>query len=489
MDTAIISASGVRGIVGSSLDAGMLTQFSTAFGTFLTLSPCKSDHDERGRPDLRKTVVVGRDSRMSGEMAYHSVLAGLIGTGCHVIDVGLCPTPTILLMAKELNSHGSVAITASHNPVEWNGLEFSVDSGRLLNRSERQQFMGIYQSKNFRLAGWDQQGAVEIFEGAINSHIEKIMNLSWVNLHSTHRRALKVVIDCGNGAGSVASPRLLKKLGCEVIELNCIPDGNFPRPPEPTPTSLHQLCSVVQSTAADVGLAHDGDADRLIIVSEEGIPLSGEHTFTFAADLILNKHPGDFVGTVSTSLMLDDVANRHRTQFHRTQVGVAFIVEKMRETGAVIGGEGTGGVIFPELQYTTDGLASISAVVQRLADSDRTISALVKSNPHYVMCQKRLESPSEQVSDAVVRLMAQICSKQGDLEMDGASLDLTDGVKRCWGDRWVIVRKSGTEPVLRIFSEAPNLRQAERLCNETLQILRRLLKRVIKTTPTHESYD
>jgi phosphomannomutase len=476
MNTPIVSVSGIRGIVGKSLDAAILTQFATAFGTLVNTARKRSLCDEGNNSNLPKTVVVGRDSRVSGEMVRHSILAGLISTGCRVIDVGLCPTPTILLMAKELNANGSIAITASHNPVEWNGLEFAFESGRLLNRQEREQFMEIHRSKDFHLAKWYQQGSVETFQGAIRRHIEKILDCDWVNLKLVRERALRVVIDCGNGAGSVASPHLLRQLGCEVIEVNCIPNGHFSRSAEPTPDALDQLCKAVQTNRADIGFAHDGDADRLVIVAEDGAPLGSEYTLALAADFILNRRHGDVVSTVSTSLMIDDIAARHHAQVHRTPVGVGFVVEKMRETNAIIGGEGTGGVVFPEIQYTTDGLASIAAIAHQLAESNTTISALVNSIPSYTMCQKKVESPSQSVSEAVVQRAAEIYAMEVQLAEEGrVSLDLTDGVKRVWRDSWVNIRKSGTEPVIRVFSEARTSDLAEVLCNETVETLKQIM--------------
>lgn len=476
MDTPIISVSGVRGIVGKSLNAAMLTQFATAFGIMVNKAKCQYQLGERHNPNPSKTVVVGRDSRVTGEMVRHSILAGLISTGCRVIDVGLCPTPTILLMAKELNASGSIAITASHNPVEWNGLEFAFESGRLLNRGEREQFMEIYRSKDFHLANWNQQGSVETYKDAIKQHIKTILGCDWVNLELVRERALKVVIDCGNGAGSIASPHLLRQLGCQVVEVNCVPDGHFPRSAEPTPDALGQLCKAVHADSADVGFAHDGDADRLVVVSEDGVPLSSEYTLALCADFVLNKKNGDVVSTVSTSLMIDDITARHHAQVHRTPVGVGFVVEKMRETNAVIGGEGTGGVVFPEIQYTTDGLASIAAIIHKLAESNTTISALVKSMPSYAMFQKKLESPSQSVSETIVRRAAEFYAEEGQkAEEEEVSLDLTDGVKRVWKDSWVNIRKSGTEPVIRVFSEARTSDRAEALCNETVETLKQLM--------------
>ncbi len=476
MDTPIVSVSGVRGIVGNSLNAAMLTQFATAFGTLVNKKDNRNQHDDGGNSNSPNTVVIGRDSRVTGEMVRHSILAGLIATGCRVIDVGLCPTPTILLMAKELNASGSIVITASHNPVEWNGLEFALESGRLLNRVERGQFMEIYRSTEFRHVNWNQQGTLEAYEGAIERHIEKILDCDWVNLELVRERSLKVVIDCGNGAGSTASPHLLRRLGCRVTELHCVPDGHFPRSAEPTPDALGQLCKAVLVNEADIGFAHDGDADRLVVVSEQGAPLSSEYTFALSADFILGKRSGDVVGTVSTSRMIDDIAARHHAQVHRTAVGVGFVVEKMRDTDAVVGGEGTGGVVFPEIQYTTDGLSSAAAIVHQLAESNTTISTLINSIPSYAMCQKKLESPSQSVSEAVVKRAADMYAAESQLSgKEEVSLDLTDGVKRVLGDGWVNIRKSGTEPVIRVFSEAPTSERADVLCNETVETLKQLM--------------
>ena len=451
----IISISGVRGTVGRALDPSLLTRFASAFGTLID----------------GQTVVVGRDTRTSGPMAHHAILAGLVATGCKVIDIGICPTPTVLLMSKVLNAGGSIVITASHNPIDWNGIEFASESGRLLNEVERTRLMGLYESENFKLAAWNKQGSVEVIDTAIDRHVDSVLSCDWVVRDRTHPHALKVVIDCGNGAGSVISPRLLRELGCEIIELNCTPDGYFPRPAEPTPDALGQLCEVVKSESADLGFAHDGDADRLVLVSEEGVPLSSEYTFALAAEFLLNKRKGNIVATVSTSRMLDDVADRHGVKLHRTPVGVGFVVEKMRATSAVIGGEGTGGVIYPELQYTTDGIASIAAIVQLLIESSAsTISEVIASLPSYAICKEKLEVPSQQVADAVLQLAIESYKDE--------TLDLADGVKRVWEDRWVNIRKSGTEPVIRVFSEAQTAEEAQALCDSTLDTLKSLIQRV-----------
>ena len=459
----IISVSGVRGQVGISLDVSTITRFALAFGTYVG----------------GKTVVIGRDSRTSSPMIRHAVLAGLFATGCHVIDVGLCPTPTVLLMAKTLGAQGSITITASHNPVEWNGIEFASESGKLLTQTERDELMRIYETEDFTLAPWNNQGTFEELEDATTHHLEQIFNSPWLDIDLIRNAKLKVALDCGNGAGCVISPSLLQELGCQVVEINCVPDGNFRRPAEPTPDAISELCEKVRETCADIGFAHDGDADRVVIVTDGGIALSGEWTLAFVTDFILRKTKGDIVVTVSTSRMMDDIAAKHGVTLHRTKVGVGWVVETMLEVNAVIGGEGTGGVIYPTINWTTDGIASIAAIVQHLAEANTTVTALVEAMPHYEMCRKKLEIPSQEVATQLVELALKMYEKESTSTAEsGPFLELTDGIKRVWDDRWVNIRKSGTEPVIRVFSEAPTAIEAEALCDKTLESLKMLMKQI-----------
>ncbi len=459
----IISVSGVRGQVGISLDASTITRFSLAFGTFVG----------------GKTVVIGRDSRTSSPMIRHAVIAGLFATGCHVIDVGLCPTPTVLMMAKSLNAAGSITITASHNPVEWNGIEFATESGKLLTQTDRDELIHIFETEDFALAPWDKQGTLEELENATTHHLEQIFNSPWLDIGLVQDAKLKVVLDCGNGAGGVISPDLLQEFGCEAIEINCVPDGNFRRSAEPTPDAIAELCEEVRVFEADVGFAHDGDADRVVVVTDQGVPLSGEWTIAFVADFILNKTIGDIVVTVSTSRMMDDIAAKHGVKLHRTKVGVGWVVEKMNEVNAVIGGEGTGGVIYPSINYTTDGIASIAAIVQYIAESNSTVTELVDAMPKYEMCRKKLEIPSQKIATQLIENALGYYEKEpSSTHKPKPSLELTDGIKRVWDDRWVNIRKSGTEPVIRVFSEAPTASEAETLCDETLESLNKLMKQI-----------
>jgi phosphomannomutase len=457
----IVSVSGVRGEVGVSLDVRIITRFAMAFGTFVG-----------GR-----TVVIGRDTRTSSPTVRHAVLAGLFATGCHVIDVGLCPTPTILLTAKALRAQGSITITASHNPVAWNGIEFASASGRLLTQEERDELMRIYETEDFALAPWNEQGTLETYGDAVGYHLDQILCFPWLAPDLIQKAELKVVIDCGNGAGSVMSPSLLRKLGCRVVALHCVADGHFRRPAEPTPEALDALCKTVLASGADIGFAHDGDADRLVVVTERGVPLSGEWTLAFSADFMLSKTKGDVVATVSTSRMLDDIAANHGVTLHRTKVGVGWVVEKMHEVNAAVGGEGTGGVIYPDIHYTTDGIASIAAIVQYLAESGATVTQLVENMPQYQMCRKKLEISSQEFATRLVDLALEVYKEACDAGTE-PQLELTDGVKRVWNDRWVNIRPSGTEPVIRVFSEAPTLTAAEQLCDETIEMLTTLMKQI-----------
>jgi phosphomannomutase len=274
---------------------------------------------------------------------------------------------------------------------------------------------------------------------------------------------LKVVIDCCNGAGSVISPKLLRQLGCEVIELSCHPDGKFPRHPEPTPKHLSQLCAIVRAQNADIGFAHDSDADRLALVSDQAEAISNEYTLVLAADFILSKQKGPVVSTLSTSMMMDYVARKHDVPMYRTEVGVGNVVQKMQEVSAVIGGEGTGGVIFPDIHYTTDGMTALALIIQQCAETEATISELISQIPQYSIIKKKIDIGTQELADALTQQAAQYYADE--------NLDLTDGVKIIRKDSWVNIRKSGTEPVIRVFSEARTTEEAEILCDSTLEMI------------------
>ena len=465
MSELIISASGARGVIGESLTPERVVRLAAAFGNFIG----------SGR------IVVGYDSRTSGPMMMHSVYAGLLATGCDILDVGMCPTPTILFMSRVEQADGSIVITASHNPAEWNGLEFAAQAGRLLNGQDLKSFLDIYHNQKLRLCSWNKQGKIKKLNQAISHHINAILEAQWVDLEQTHSRQLSVVIDAGNGVGSRISPVLLRALGCKVSEVFCHPDGSFPRPSEPYPEALSKLCQTVQSVGADLGLAHDGDADRLVIVDELGHAIGSEYTFALVADFLLGKtdQPAFIVATISTSRLIEDVAHRHKAELFRVPVGVSFVVEKMKQLSKdnpealVLGGEGTGGVILPNWQHTTDGIAAISVIVQMLAESDDSIQSRVRNLPEYKMHKIKLKIDRQATADELVRRAAVIFS-----QLSNSILDLTDGIRCVWPDRWVGIRKSGTEPVVRIFSEANSSGTAKELALQTQQSLQEVIMQI-----------
>jgi phosphomannomutase len=310
----------------------------------------------------------------------------------------------------------------------------------------------------------DKLGSVEKDDTAVERHISKILSLPYIDAKFIQSRGLKVVIDCCNGAGSVISPKLLRELGCEVIELGCQPDGDFPRHPEPAPENLSQLCEIVRMQNADIGFAHDSDADRLAIVSDKAEAISNEYTLVLASDFILGKQKSPVVATVSTSMMMDDIARKHEVSIYRTEVGVGNVVQKMQQVKAAIGGEGTGGVVFPDIHYTTDGITALAVIMQHLAESDATISTLIDQIPKYSIIKKKIEIPNQKLAGDLMHKAAQYFADENP--------DLTDGVKIIRKDSWVNIRKSGTEPVIRVFSEAKTTEDAEELCDSTMEIIK-----------------
>jgi phosphomannomutase len=381
-----------------------------------------------------------------------------------VVDLGICPTPTILLRAKDLEVDGSLTITASHNPIEWNGIEFAASCGSLLTPEQSAELIRIYENGEDKLTPHDKLGSVKQDDTAVERHISKILSLPYINIELIKSRRLKVVIDCCNGAGSVISPKLLRELGCEVIELSCQPDGKFPRHPEPVPEHLSQLCEIVRAQNADIGFAHDSDADRLAIVSDKAEAISNEYTLVLASDFILSRRKGPVVTTSSTSMIMDYIAQKHNVPLYRTKVGVGNVVQEMQKVNAVVGGEGTGGVIFPEIHHTTDGIMALAVIIQKLAESETTISVLVSEIPQYYIIKRRLEIPTQKLADALIQKAVQYYADE--------NLDLTDGVKIIRKDSWVNIRKSGTEPVIRVFSEAKTTEEAEKLCDSTMEVIK-----------------
>lgn len=438
MSQLMISISGIRGVVGDGLSPELVLNFTQAFGTYLG----------NGK------VVVGRDSRVSGPMMKHAVFAGLLASGCDIVDVGMCPTPTIQMAVEHLKTRGGIAITASHNPIEWNALKLIDSTGMFLDEIQAKKVIKLAAEKNFHHVSWDQIGKTEHFPNAIDHHIDSIFKLDLIDPELIASKKFKVVVDCVNGAGGTILPRFLEVLGCEAIFINQEPTGLFPRAPEPLPENLKELGKKVRATKADIGFAVDPDVDRLAIVSEKGKPLGEEYTLVLAVNYVLQKRSSPVVANASVTQAIDDIASQYRAKVIRTKVGEIFVSQKMKEVGAAIGGEGNGGVILPELHLGRDAPLGIALTLQQLALYDGSISALCGSLPQYFQAKNRIAIKNINVTD----LLDEIIEKNKRLK-----IDLTDGVKFLWKNRWVQIRPSNTEPIIRIYSEAKTAEEANAL--------------------------
>ncbi|HEV2826231.1 MAG TPA: phosphoglucosamine mutase [Pyrinomonadaceae bacterium] len=422
-----ISISGVRGVIGESLSPTLLTRFAQAFGTYVGSG----------------TIVIGRDPRTSGEMVKQAVIAGLLSSGCRVIDIGMCPVPTIQLLVRQHGAHGGLAITASHNPAEWNALKFIGADGLFLNSGAAREMLDIYhQGEYTKVAGAEMREVAEI-PGATDLHIQKILDVLGPLPQS--EKPLRVVLDACNGAGSLVGPNLLKALGVEVVPINSTPNGLFPRPAEPLPENLTDLCTAVKEQRADIGFAQDMDADRLAIVSEQGVPIGEDYTLVLATLYVLGKEPGPVVANLSSTSVLQEVVNRFSCPLYLTRIGEANVTEEMQKQNAVIGGEGNGGVIYPRINFARDSLTGMALILHLLAETGETISELVNSFPRFSLIKERLACPSDKIS-VVLRMLRR--------EYANYPLDLRDGVKVVLPSGWFLVRGSNTEPIIRVVAEA-----------------------------------
>ena len=426
-----IGITGVRGIVGETFTPELAVEFAEAFGTYL----------DRGR------ILVCRDTRPTGPMIRSAVLAGLLAAGCEVIDLGVCPTPSMQLAVKWLKADGGIAITAGHNPWQWNALKFVRADGLYLNPTQGEELLDIFHQGEFAKATWDtiRQGVQT--SNPIEEHI-KVLEKSFA-ADTIRAQRLTVAVDCCNGACSFLSPKWLATLGCEVLAVNDNPSAPFPHAPEPKPETMAQLCAVVKAGRAAIGFAHDADGERLGIVTDLGEPLSEELTLAIAADIRLKTKPGVVVTNISTSSAIDVIAARHGGSVVRTPVGQAYISEGLIEHNGVLGGEGSGGITVPEVHLTHDSAAAIGLILEYMAQSGERISSLVGQLP-------RLTTLKHNVAVEPHRLYSLLQEFRAVVEREGIEVDSTDGIKVTLPAGWVHVRASNTESMIRIIVEAEN---------------------------------
>jgi phosphomannomutase len=446
------SVSGVRGRVGEALTPEVVARYALAFGVW-SIGRSKS-----------RVIVLGRDTRVSGPIFHRIVSASLEAAGAHVIDIGVAPTPTVQLAVEHFHAAGGLAVTASHNPVEWNALKFIAPTGLFLDASEAAA-LRAQMSNGVRGATWDELGFTEPDSGAIQRHIDAILGLTVIDPDQIRKRHIRVALDTCHGAGSVVMPELLQRLGCEVHLINGTPDGRFHRPPEPVAENLSELEQLVRETGASIGLATDPDVDRLALVADNARAIGEDYTLAVAAHVVLKRQRGTVVTNLSTSRIVDDIARQFNCVVERAPVGEVNVAVRMRDTRAVIGGEGNGGVILPALHLGRDAPLAAALALQLLADEEAGLSAFVARYPQYVIVKEKLDRPDAPLDTVYDALRT---------TFPDASVDLQDGLRMSWPDRWVHVRPSGTEPIVRVIAEAPTRLDAESLvrrCRQPLDAL------------------
>ncbi|MBN1271205.1 MAG: phosphoglucosamine mutase [Candidatus Aminicenantes bacterium] len=444
-----IGISGVRGTIGESLTPQLVSRFAQAFGTFL------------GRGE----VIIGRDTRSSGFMLTQSVISGLLSVGCRPVDAGICPIPTLQFLARESRYIGGLAVTASHNPENWNGLKFINHKGLFLNHAQSEEFLDIYHQGEFSLVRSHDLRVVQK-EHRLEAHIQRLLDV--VEKNSIRKKQFKVVADCCGGAGTVLMPRLLEELGCRYRIFDRGSGFKGARSYEPSPENLGPLCREVKQWKADIGLALDADADRLAIVNEKGEAVGEELTLALCIKHILEKNPGPVVVNLSTSIAVDKIAFENRSPVFRTKIGEIYVVEGVLKHKAVIGGEGNGGVIFPAVHTCRDSFSATGLILEFMATSGKTLSELRNNIPKFFMIKDRLPGTPEQTHRVIKKLRKRYESKGRISELDG--------LKISFNDAWLHIRPSNTEPIIRLIAEAATEEQSHTLLDTFKTEIMSLLK-------------
>ena len=452
----MVGVSGVRGRVGDALTPEVVARFAAAFGAWAA--------KEAGPKTGRAKVVLGRDSRVSGPMFHRVVVSALQSVGCDIVDIGMVPTPTVQLAVEHHHAAGGLAITASHNPIEWNALKFIAPSGLFLDAAQGTAMRATLDGEIPR-ATWDNLGELTEDGDAVARHIERILAIPFLDADAIRRRRFHVALDCVRGAGAVIMPALLDRLGCNVTSINMETDGRFPRAPEPIAENLGELEALVKGRGADVGLAVDPDVDRLALVSDQGKAIGEDFTLALAARVVLKYRAGDLVTNLSTSRIMEDVAAQAGRKVIRAPVGEVNVAVRMREEGAPIGGEGNGGVILSEVHLGRDAPVGAALVLHLLAAEGKPLSQIVAGYPRYAIVKDKLDRPAlplDGVYDALRKAFPD------------ATADTQDGLRLAWPDRWVHVRPSGTEPIVRVIAEAPDEAGARHMILEARTLLDQL---------------
>lgn len=452
--TLIKSISGIRGTIGGNPGENLTpidaVKFAAAYGTWLK-------HD-RTKDTYR--VVVGRDARISGSMIQELVMNTLIGLGIHVIDLGLSTTPTVEIAVPMEHADGGIILTASHNPKQWNALKLLNNKGEFLDGAAGEKILEIAESEAMTFAEVDDLGKITVNDAYIDLHIEEVLDLELVDVDAIKAAKFKVVVDGVNSTGGIAIPRLLDRLGVIPVELYCEPNGEFPHNPEPLKEHLGDICELVVKEKADFGIVVDPDVDRLAFIDETGEMFGEEYTLVACADYVLSEHKGNTVSNLSSSRALRDITRKHGGHYFASAVGEVNVVQKMKDEKAVIGGEGNGGIIYPASHYGRDSLVGTALFLTHLAKGSMTVSELKASYPPYFMSKQKIQLTPDLDVDALLGTMAS--------KYKNEDISTIDGVKIDFENHWVHLRKSNTEPIIRIYTEAGTQEQADQVANEMI---------------------
>lgn len=450
MGTLMVSVSGIRGIIGDGLDPHTIVKYASAYADF-----CGGGK-----------IVIGSDGRISGGMVYNLVAGTLKAKGFDVIDIGICPTPTVLYNVKKLNASGGISISASHNPNEWNALKLLNADGEFMTPEENKRMLANFEAAQTGYKPWNQLGKEEKYYEGLTNHMNDVLKMKHIDVEKIKERKFKVLLDCVNGAGSYVMPQLLESFGCEVIKINCEKNGVFPRLPEPIPQNLLDTFKAVKENNVDLGIVVDPDVDRLVLITEKGEPFSEENTIAQAVRFILSKEKGNVVINLSTTRAVDDLAEANGCKVFRSPVGEANVVKMMKEVSAVIGGEGSGGVIYPGLHYGRDALVGTAIILQHLLEFGGTMSQLKAALPYYSIVKKKIPLENSSPEEIIAKLTEKYSSEK---------INSADGLRIDFPDHWVHFRKSNTEPIIRCIAEAKTEEEAENFANKYFEEIKNLL--------------
>lgn len=452
--TLIKSISGIRGTIGGKTGDNLTpvdaVKFASAYGTFL-----KNNNNFNSNDNRKLKVVIGRDARISGPMIHNLVVNTLVGLGIDVIDLGLSTTPTVEVAVPLEKADGGIILTASHNPKQWNALKLLNEKGEFLSGADGAKILEIAEAEAFDFSDVDNLGEVTENTSYMDIHIDEVLDLPLVDAELVKTKKYKVVVDGVNSSGGIIIPKLLEQMGVEVVELYCEPNGHFPHNPEPLKEHLTDICELVVKEKADFGIVVDPDVDRLAFISNDGEMFGEEYTLVAVADYVLSKTKGNTVSNMSSSRALRDITEKHNGSYQASAVGEVNVVELMKATNAIIGGEGNGGIIYPEIHYGRDALVGVALFLTYLANQDKTVAELRASYPQYYMSKNKIELTPQIDVDAILKAMAEKYAHE--------KISTIDGVKIDFATSWVHLRKSNTEPIIRIYTEAPTQHDADTL--------------------------